>query len=114
MTPQEKEQLNNIEKKLDDFLYFYNKESYENRLEIKRTLVLKDVENKTEFDNFAGLKLGHSTSKIGLYGVDPVIRANAILAPIIAGSTYNQSQMQSVVDSVNQIRVAIKNFGIIA
>ena len=114
MSPQEKEKLNRIEKKLDDFLFLYNKENHSNRMEMNRTLVLKDVQNITEFDNFAGLKLGHSASKVGWFGVAPVARAGSISAPASQGGTYSQSNVQSIVTAVDAIRTALQNIGIIA
>lgn len=112
MTPEEKQQLNDVSKKLDDLIFLYNKENFPNRIDTNRTLVLRDVENKVEFDNFAGVKIGHSTSKVGLYGTTPVVRASAISAPNTQGSTYSQADVQSIVTAVNSIRTAIKNFGI--
>lgn len=51
-------------------------------------------------------------AKVGFNGVVPVARAAAITAPVAASALYTQSQVQSLVDAVNAIRVALTNVGI--
>lgn len=59
-----------------------------------------------------GSKIGLSTSKIGLYGVVPVVQASSINAPTAAGATYDQTVAASAVTAINSIRTALKNLGI--
>lgn len=59
-----------------------------------------------------GTKIGVSTSKIGLYGVTPVVKANSIAQATTAGATYNQTTAQTWVDAINNIRIALTNIGI--
>ena len=95
--------------KLNDLLLKYYSENYPNRMELNRTLVLKDIQNKTEFDNFSGIKLGHSTSKVGFFGVTPVGKSGAISSP--TGGATVDSQARTAIDS---IRTALTQIGITA
>jgi len=71
--------------------------------------------SKIQAGNTNGLRIGtEATQKIAFYGETPVLQASAITAPTDAGALYSQSQAQSVVDKVNALILAVKNFGIIA
>jgi hypothetical protein len=62
-----------------------------------------------------GTSIGTATDqKLSVYGETPVVQAGAISTPSSAGGVYSQSQVQSVVDAVNSIITAIKNFGVTA
>lgn len=70
---------------------------------------------KMTFGTNLGLRMGTSTTeKVAFYGVTPVIQASAISAPTNPGATYSQADTQSIVNAVNSLRTAIKNFGISA
>lgn len=52
--------------------------------------------------------------KLGFFGEVPVVQQGAVSTPSSAGAVYSQSQVQSIVDAVNQIRVALQNLGLTA
>lgn len=105
-----KQQVDNIERKLDTFLSEY----YRNNNPTSETFT-KKVYFKGGVDLSQGvITLGGTSSTIGLYGETPVAQAGAISAPATQGGTYNQSDVQSIVTAVNSIRTALSNIGITA
>lgn len=101
-----KQQVNEIEKKLDDFLSDYYRNNTPTTQKFTKKVILGNG-----FD-IANSSIGTSSSLMSVYGVTPVAQASAITAPNTQGGTYNQTDVQSIVNAVNSIRTAIKNFGI--
>ena len=62
--------------------------------------------------NIVAVDTTGGVSRLGLYGVTPVIRASAITAPATQSGAYVQADVQSIVTAVNAIRVALTNVGI--
>ena len=101
-----KQQVDNIERKLDDFLSdYYRNNTPTTQKFTKKVIIGAGID-------LANSSIGTSSSLMSVYGVTPVAQASAISAPATQGGTYNQSDVQSIVNAVNSIRTAIKNFGI--
>ena len=107
MNQEELNRLDIIEKKLDDLLYLYNKENLPSRKEYTKPLILKDVQNNTEFDNTAGVKIGYSTSKLSFFGANPVVKQSAINTPSGGATVDNESRT-----AIGQIKTALTNLGL--
>ena len=110
----QEERIQQLEEKLGRILAYYEQENFPSKVVMKRQLVLKDASNNTVFDSqdAAGFRLGVSGGKIGFYGATPVTRAAAISAPPTQGTTYNQSDVNLIVNAVNSIRSVLTNIGI--
>lgn len=61
-----------------------------------------------------GSSLGSSGDLMSVYGVAPVAQNVAITAPPSPSATYVQSEINAIAQCVNNVRLAIKNFGITA
>ena len=97
-----------LEKKLDQFLYEYNRNNNPTQQTFtKKCSFVGGV-------SFNGSSLGSAGDLMSVYGETPVAQAAAISAPSVPGATYAQAEAQSVVNAVNNIRNALQNFGITA
>lgn len=115
-------QVDKIEKKLDAFLDIYYRTNFPDKVIMTKKFSILD--NDIVFEGTAtskidvqssGLSVGNSASqKLSFYGETPVVQASAISAPSTPGAAYVQSEAQSVVNAVNNIRTALTNIGITA
>lgn len=112
MSPEELRRLDSLEKKLNDLLYLYNKENLPSRKEYTKPLILKDVQNNTEFDNTAGVKIGYSTSKVSFFGTTPVVRQAAVTSPSGGGGSSSDAIDNSSRTAIGQIKTALTNLGL--
>ena len=104
------QQVDDIQRKLDEFLSEY----YRNNNPTS-TIFTKKCYFPGGIDISQGvINLGGSGSTIGLYGVTPVVKAGAISAPATQGGAYVQADVQSIVTAVNSIRTALTGIGITA
>lgn len=112
-----KQQVDGIEKKLDDFLNIYYRTNFPDKVVFTKKVSL--LNNDFVFEGTgiskidaqsAGVSLGSSTTqKISLYGKTPIVQQGAISSP--SGGTTVDSQARSAIDS---IRTALTNIGITA
>lgn len=61
-----------------------------------------------------GSSIGVPGDIMSVYGVTPTTQAAAITAPPSPSATYVQSEINAIAQCVNNVRLAIKNFGITA
>ncbi len=66
MTPEEKLQLNTLEKKFNDFLDIYYRSNFPDKVVLNKKLVLFDQDIDTQ--GTKGTKIGNSASKLSVYG----------------------------------------------
>lgn len=102
------QQVNDLQMKLDTFLSEY----YRNNNPTSQTFT-----KKVTFAggmSLNGGSLGTSGDSLSVYGETPVPQASAISAPAAQGSSYSQSDVNTIVTAVNSIRTALQNFGITA
>lgn len=105
MTPEEKRLLEDTSRLLREFLDIYYRTNFPDKMVLEKTLVLKNQNIDTEGTN--GMKVGNSGSKLGLYGVAPVVQKSAIASP--SGGATVDSQARTAIDL---IRTALKDIGI--
>lgn len=109
-----KQQVNDLQNKLDAFLNSYYRSDYPDKYVFNKKVVLNNQDLNTEGTN--GMKIGNSGSKLGVYGVTPVVQASAISTVSgSAGGTYGgteQTLINNLVTAVNAVKTAIKNYGI--
>jgi len=103
MTPQERQQLDNLEKKLDRLLIMYQQNFFIDKVVFDKPVTFRDTFN-VESNSFA---LGNSASTIGFYSATPVVRASAIAAPSAGATVDSQAR-----NAINSIRTALTNMGI--
>lgn len=100
------QQVNDLERKLNDFIDQYNRNnSPTNQIFTKRVTIGGGL-------SLNGSSLGSTGDSISVYGVDPVAQAAAISAPTAPSATYVQAEHTANTLILNNIRLAIKNFGI--
>ena len=105
------EQIDEINRKLDNFLSEY----YRNNNPTSQTFTKKCYfTGGIDLSQSSTVTIGGASSTIGLYGVTPVVKASAISAPATQGGAYVQADVQSIVTAVNSIRTALTNIGITA
>jgi len=104
MTPEEKTQMDRLEKKLDTFLELYYRTNLIDKTVFTNPVIFSQ-QNDTSF--------GKSTDKLSIYGATPVVRASAITAPSGGGASFTDAIDITGRTAINAIRLAIKNFGII-
>lgn len=102
------QQVNRMEKTLNDFIEQYNRNTgptsqvFTKRVTIGGGLSLN------------GSSLGVSGDLMSVYGEAPVAQAAAITPPPSPSATYVQSEQNAIVQCLNNVRIAIANFGITA
>ena len=104
------EQIDEINRKLDNFLSEY----YRNNNPTSQTFTKKCYFTGGIDMNTSPVSLGTAGGTVGLYGVTPVVKAGAISAPATQGGAYVQADVQSIVTAVNSIRTALTGIGITA
>ena len=61
-----------------------------------------------------GTKIGTgATQKLGFFNASPVAQQAAFVAANSQGSTYNQTDVQSIADTANNCRNALRNLGFV-
>lgn len=103
-----KQQVDALERKLDMFIDQYNR----NNNPTSQTFTKKVIIG-------GGLSLQRSSLGVigdlmSVYGAAPVVQNGAITAPPSPSATYVQSEQNAIVQCLNNVRIAIKNFGITA
>ena len=100
-----KNQVDALERKLDLFIDQYNRNNNPtSQTFTKRVIIGGGL-------SLNGSSLGVPGDLMSVYGVAPVAQAAAITAPPSPSATYVQSEMNAIVQCVNNMRLAIKNFG---
>ncbi len=115
-------EINDLSKKLNDFLDIYYRTNFPDKVVftkkvslLNNDLVFEGSGNSKIDVQSAGFSLGSSASqKLSVYGETPVVQASAISAPSNPGAAYVQSEAQSAVNAINSIRTALTNIGITA
>lgn len=102
------QRLDALEAKLDKFLYEYNR----NNNPTQQTFTKKST--FVGGTSFNGASLGTTGDSMSVYGVTPVPQQAAITAPPSPSATYVQSEINAIAQCVNNVRLAVKNFGITA
>lgn len=104
------QQVNEIERKLNEFLSEY----YRNN-NPSTHIFTKAVSFKNTLDlSSPSVNIGSPSGTVGLYGSGGVVKAAAITAPSTPSAGYVQAEAQSAVDKINLIRTALNNIGITA
>lgn len=102
------QQVNDIQTKLDNFLYeYYRNNSPSSQTFTKKVTLAGGI-------SMNGNSIGSSGDVLSVYGATPVVRAAGISAPATQGAAYVQADVESIVTAVNALRTAVKNFGITA
>lgn len=102
------QQVDALERKLNEFIDQYNRNnSPTNQTFTKRVTIGGGL-------SLNGSSLGSSGDLMSVYGVAPVAQNVAITAPPSPSATYVQSEINAIAQCVNNVRLAIKNFGITA
>lgn len=100
------QRLDALENKLNQFLYEYNR----NNNPTQQTFTKKcSFVGGTSFNNSS---LGSTGDLMSVYGETPVAQNAAITAPPSPSATYVQAEQNSIVQCLNNVRIAIQNFGI--
>lgn len=104
MSPEEKLQLDNLEKKLDTFLDLYyrtnmlDKTVYPNKVYFNNGIFFKDG-TVISSGGTIGMKIGSATTeKLGFYGETPVDQPATVSAP--AGGATVDSQARTAITSI--------------
>lgn len=97
MTPEEKQLLIDVSRKLDDFLNIYYKENFPSKMVVFRELIVKN-----------NVTLGKDTSKVALYGKTPVVQASGISAP--SGGTVVDAESRT---AITAILTALTDIGVL-
>lgn len=95
-----------LERELQDLKEQYNRANNPSSQEFSKKLILRGGLSMN------GASLGSSGDLMSVYGADPVARAAAISAPTAPSATYIQSEHTTNVLVLNNIRIALQNFGI--
>lgn len=105
------ERILQLEDEVRQLKALFYKDRFETSTGFRNKIVLYDAD--IELSTGTGTKIGTSaTQKVGFYGKTPVVQAGAISAPNTQGATYNQTDVQSIVNAVNSIRTVLTNIGI--
>ena len=103
-----KQQVDALERKLDQFIDQYNRNnSPTSQIFTKRVILNGGL-------SLQGGSLGSVGDSLSVYGAAPVPQAAAIAAPGAPSATYVQAEATALALTVNNIRIAIKNFGVTA
>jgi len=103
-----KQQVDALERKLDQFIDQYNRNnSPTSQIFTKRVILNGGL-------SLQGGSLGSVGDSLSVYGESPVAQAVAIAAPTAPSAAYVQAEAQSAVTAINAIRLALSNFGITA
>jgi hypothetical protein len=103
-----KQQVNDLERKLNNFIDQYDRNSGpSSQIFTKKVTIAGGL-------SLNGSSLGSVGDSMSVYGETPVPQAVAVSIPTAPGATYVQAEAQSAVNSINAIRNALSNFGITA
>lgn len=103
-----KQQVDALERKMNEFIDQYNRNNGPtNQKFTKRVTIGGGL-------SLNGSSLGVSGDVMSVYGVTPVAQNVAITAPPSPSATYVQSEQNAIVQCLNNVRIAIANFGITA
>lgn len=102
------QQVDALERKLDQFIDQYNRNNNPTSQTFTKRVILNGGLS------LQGGSLGSTGDSLSVYGVAPVAQAAAISAPSAPSATYVQAEATALTLIVNNIRLAIKNFGITA
>lgn len=103
--------ITDLQVTLGNILQRLNKLENSNAYTFQKNIQILDGKN-IQLGGTKGTQIGTSTSKIGFYGVTPIVQASSINAPNNAGVAYNQTDATTWVTAINAIRTALKNAGI--
>lgn len=95
-----------IERELQELKEQYNRANNPSSQEFSKKLILRGGLSMN------GASLGSSGDLMSVYGATPVARAGAVGAPTAVSATYVQSEHTTNVLVLNNIRLALQNFGI--
>ena len=105
MTPQEKQQLDNLERKLDRLLIMYQQNFFIDKVVFDKPVTFRDTFS-VESNSFA---LGNSASTIGFYSATPVIQPATISDP--SGGANIDSEART---AINTLIDRLQELGLIA
>lgn len=115
MTPEEKEQLNDLSRKVTQLLdvyyrtHFIDRDVFANPVYINNKLFIKDG-GVLSTGATTGLKIGNAvTEKVAFFGETPVVQQSAITAPS-GGATVDAEARTAI----NSIRTVLSAFGFTA
>lgn len=84
------------------------------RFHLQKLIQIADGRN-IQVGRTTGTKIGTDTDqKLGFFGTTPVDKPATVNDPTDAGGTYNQTQIQSIVDRVKDIIDRLQEIGLIS
>ena len=115
MSPEEKQQLNELTQKVNQLIdvyyrtHYIDKDVFSNPVYINNKLFLKDG-TVLSTGSTTGMKFGHATTeKRAVFGETPIVQQSAITAP--SGGTTIDSEART---AINSIRTVLSAFGFTA
>lgn len=106
MTPSELQRIDKIEKKLDELIDLYYRQNLIDKSVFRYPVVFND---DISTDKIAGIKIGKTTDKLGMFGVTPVVQQSAITAPTGGGASGVDSPART---AINDIITKLQNLGL--
>lgn len=99
MTPEEKQQLDRVEKKLNEFLDIYRKTFLIDKVIFQNPIILKSMTN-----GISGFKIGLATTDLlSFYGVTPVDQPATVADPS-GGATVDSQSRTAIIAIIDRLQ----------
>lgn len=97
-----------LERQLNELTERYDRANNPSSQEFSKKLILRGGLSLN------GASLGSAGDLMSVYGETPVAQAGAIANPTSPGAVYSQAEAASMVNAFNNLRNAVRDFGITA